>query len=134
MRAWRILLTAAVLCAAGATAAWAASGSGNQNPQLLVKVSLKPTHAVTGNTIVARTSVTNTTGRTLKRVQTDFELDTPATGTGVGEIGNLPAGATWSHTFRLKVKSTTPHGSVLVTASASDAAGKSHARAGGSIG
>jgi hypothetical protein len=108
--------------------------TGNQNPQLLVKVSLKPKHAVTGNTVVATTAVTNTTGRTLKAVEADFELDTPASGTGVDEVGNLPAGATWSHTFRLKVKRTTPHGSVVVTASASDASGKSHARTTGSIG
>lgn len=124
----------AVLCAVGATAAWAASGSGSQNPQLLVKVSLTPTHAHAGDTIVARTSVTNTTGHTLKNVTDQLEFSTPTMGSGVGEAGNMAAGVTWSHTFRLKVKSSTPHGAVTVSGSASDAAGKSHARVTGSIG
>ena len=127
-----VIIGAAVAVLAAGTA-WAVSATGNQNPQLLVRVTLNPRHARVGDTVVGRATVTNTTSHAIKNVEFDTTFETTTQGQGTAAVGALAAGSTWTEPFRLKVKAGTPSGTDKLTASAQDASGTSHAGVSGRI-
>jgi hypothetical protein len=109
-------------------AAYATSSQGDQNPELLVKVSVTPTHASGSATITATASITNQTGHRLKNVEIDTTFITPSDETDEGSLGGLAAGRTVSITYHRKVSRFGP-GVYSLRVRASDSNGRSHAAA-----
>ena len=120
------LLVVVALAAAGATAAHATAVTGTQNPDLLVKVSITPTHPKIGQTMVFHMKILNLTGRKLNGGW-EFAYSTPTSGIGAALDGRLGPGV-WAHeSFRRKVTAKTAKGRYTLTAEAFDARGSSHA-------
>jgi hypothetical protein len=120
------LLVVVALAAAGATAAYATAVAGTQNPDLLVKVSITPTHPKVGQTMVFHMKILNLTGRKLHGGW-EFAYSTPISGISAALDGPLGPGV-WAHeSFRRKVTAKTAKGRYTLTAEAFDARGSSHA-------
>jgi hypothetical protein len=120
------LLVAFALAAAGAAAAHATAVTGTQNPDLLVKVAITPTHPKVGQTMVFHMKIMNLTGRKLQGGW-EFAYSTPTGGISAALDGPLGPGV-WAHeSFRRRVTAKTAKGRYTLTAEASDARGSSHA-------
>jgi hypothetical protein len=120
------VLVAVVLVAIGAATAFATAVTGSQNPQLVVKVSIRPAHPHIGQTIVAHLKITNVTGRTLHG-EWDTSWSTPTNGLAAALSGPLGPGV-WAHDVeRVKVTAFTAKGTYTMSAEADDHHGSSHA-------
>jgi uncharacterized protein (DUF58 family) len=124
----RIVLCVAALAAAFSAAAYATTVTGTQNPQFRVRVTITPAHPHVGQTVVATFRITNLTART-HRGEWEFTWSTPSSGIGSALAGPLRPGRIASETLRQKVTARTPKGSYVISASVSDARGRSHASA-----
>jgi hypothetical protein len=121
-----LLLVACAFAAAGAAAAYATAVTGRQNPDLLVKVAITPTHPKVGQTMVFHMKILNLTGRTLHG-EWEFTYSTPTGGISAALAGTLGPGL-WAHeSFRRRVTVTTAKGRYTLSAEASDPRGSSHA-------
>jgi hypothetical protein len=121
-----VVLVACAFAGAGAAAAYATAVTGTQNPDLLVKVAITPTHPKVGQTMVFHMKILNLTGRTLQGGW-EFAYTTPTSGISAALDGPLGPGV-WAHeSFRRKVTAKTPKGRYTLNAEASDARGSSHA-------
>jgi hypothetical protein len=127
-RALRILLCVAALTAAFAVAAEATTVTGTQNPQFRVRVTITPAHPRVGQTVVASFRITNLTART-HHGEWEFTWSTPSSGIGAAMGGTLRPGRIAGETLRQKVTAKTAKGSFVISASVSDARGRSHASA-----
>jgi hypothetical protein len=131
-RSWGTTLAIAaalVVVVMGTTAAWATTGTGHQNPHLLVVAKVTPTQAHAGDTIVARATVTNTTKRTLT-IRWGLTFTTPTSGIAEETTGELlKPGASVQRVFRRAVTVSSYKGTFALSVHASDAAGRSHAAA-----
>lgn len=140
MRKWnflagKFLLMGALfmlLSFAGVSTAFAAAGTGTQNPDLTVAVSLtsngaNPNQATVGNTVTVQVSVKNNTARSLtfqlktRIVFPGFDYTTPAVSV------TLKADQTLSQTANFTVEDFIPKGTYSLTLSTSDRNGTSSA-------
>jgi uncharacterized protein (DUF58 family) len=128
----RRVMTAAVavslLVAVLASAAFATTATGTQNPQFRVRVSVNPTHPTVGQLVAARFRIRNLTDRTL-RGEWQFTWSTPTGGIGAAVAGPLAPGRVAGETLYRRVTATTPDGRFVLYAEVSDRRGSSHARA-----
>jgi hypothetical protein len=111
-----------------AAAAFARSIVRTQNPDLSVKVAIRPLHPRVGDVIVAHVKIVNTTGHVLKNAQVGDTWQTPSSGTGGAIAGTLGTGILWKDVFRVRVTAKSPPGRYVIEGSASDGHGTSHAR------
>jgi hypothetical protein len=120
------VLVALALASAGAAAAYATAVTGTQNPDLLVKVSITPTHPKVGQTMVFHVKIMNLTGRTL---QGGWEVAYTTPDSGISAALDGPQGpGVWAHeSFRRKVTAATAKGRYMLSAEAFDHHGSSHA-------
>jgi hypothetical protein len=111
---------------ASAVTADATAVTGAQNSQFRVRVTITPAHPRVGQTVVATFRITNLTART-HQGEWEFTWSTPSSGIGAAMGGALRPGRIAGETLRQKVTARTARGSFVISASVSDARGRSHA-------
>lgn len=128
MRLRTALPVALLALAMMAGTASATTSTHDQNPDLRITVSLLPTNAHAGDTVVGTILVTNTTKHRLN-VEVDSDFEYPNGGEGSAAFGSVGPGETFTQKFHRKVTATSPKGPFMLMSKAFDRNGASHARA-----
>jgi uncharacterized protein (DUF58 family) len=122
------LVVACVAALAGASVALATTGTGNQNPDLLVSVSLSPDEVQRGDSVDASGSVTNQGPQTETVVVTATRTAPNGKSESSTETAMLAPGQSLARTYTVAVESG-QRGTYTLTVSADDGSGASTATA-----